>query len=117
MRITKKEKINALGKSIEHWKRMIRWARTRHPSERAGGGDMLTLLGETWGNLHCSLCQIFEKLQCHGCPIGDGGYCCKAYRDVSNSMTWGEWLPNAEKMVIFLKSKKAKLKKELSKKV
>jgi len=106
-----KEVLEATANSIDHWKKMINWAKTQIPDQRVTGWKMFKEIKETWSSDDCPLCQAFFHLDvtdydlCKHCPLRViFGSCNKkqemnAWQDVSNAKTWGEWLEAAEVML------------------
>ena len=101
--ITKKE---AVRLSINHWRRMIRWAKKQDQRGYADVQLMLDDIKDDWFSAHCSLC----KLGCPNCPLDEKyGNCNVRHSDnqwynVIESLTWGAWVKNAELLLEQLKS-------------
>jgi len=109
MKIPLKEVLEATANSIDHWERMINWAKIQDPNKPVKALDMLKEIKEDWSSYGCPLCQTFFHLTdddlCKYCPLRViFGSCNKkqemnAWQDVSNAKTWGEWLESAEVML------------------
>jgi len=111
MKIPLKEVLEATAQSIEHWEKMINWAKTQMPNEAVTVGKMFEKIKEVWSSDDCPLCQTFFHLNiddydlCKHCPLRViFGSCNKkqemnAWQDVSNAKTWGEWVESAEVML------------------
>lgn len=107
--MTKKQ---AIQKSIDHWTRMIEWAKKQPRVSEADPRQMIQELHEWIGSSFCSLCQKYEKEQgtCISCPLcikhgACGGSTNKnKWHDVAASFTWDQWVWNAKKFLKQLKS-------------
>jgi hypothetical protein len=98
----------AIEKSIEHWEKMIAWAKTQNPEDKVSKDLMLEKIGENTCGDYCLLCQYFEcyvdaptcplHLANHGCNDGDS-----PWRRVISSPTWNIWIERSNKMLKALK--------------
>jgi len=109
--LSTKVAVEATAQSVEHWERMIGWAREQDPDGYPDHTRMEQEIGEDWFSESCPLCQHFlhSDYLCDGCPLqAVFGYCSdlsalNAWQDVRYSRTWGEWLEAAEVMLLQLK--------------
>jgi hypothetical protein len=94
----------AIKKSIEHWERMVTWAKTQPKRARVDYETMYECISEDWFSTCCPLCQLCES-NCRDCPLFlDGQGCGGCYGDsdyrpwnsVNESKTWGTWVKRAE---------------------
>lgn len=100
-------KKEAIEKSIEHWQRMIKWAKEQNPEEEAYYSDMKDEIDEYWEGNDCALC--IEFVDCRKCPLENKYGGCDDKGDnlwgtVLDSGTWCEWVKNAKKFLKQLKS-------------
>jgi hypothetical protein len=103
----KRKIIKVIKQSITHWQYMIRWAKKHNQDDFAYRQEMLDDIGENWAGYYCPLCKMFYK--CNNCPLSyyDSFIprdCINEWRLVDISKTWGEWLENAEQMLLILKN-------------
>ena len=111
MNVTK-ETIQATQQSVDHWKRMIEWAREQHPRSPTDYLCMMAEIGEDWYSGSCPLCKYFLRpdTSCSECPLKTVfGHCddpqaLNAWSDIRRSRTWGEWLEAAEVMLFQLET-------------
>ena len=119
----KKKIIKALEKSIEHWSRMIAWAKTKDPIDEHFDFEFMEKeIKESPGSKYCSLCQLF-KASCYKCinavtvvvcPLlsisiddwDDERNCCDEYSAICDTIDYEEFITAANKML-------ARLKREL----
>jgi len=124
----------AIEQSIDHWERMIAFAKTQTKNVETRSSHMQGIIGESWFAIDCPLCKRFVsersvciRLKTHEtCPLkkqygkcGSDSYdsnTSNAWRKVFLAFTWQEWLDAAEKMVgqlkIILKLRMEKNNKE-----
>lgn len=94
---------------IAHYKRMINWARIRDKKEMTSYYGMSKGLGEVWQGHYCLYCSInLNGFRCNKCPLqgknGDSSTCCDGlWVKMHKSMTWGEWVKNAKKVLKYIK--------------
>jgi hypothetical protein len=108
--ITKK----AVNDSIDHWKRMIEWAKKQNPQELVIAEKMFNEIGEDWYGRFCPLCKIYYNgislcvIEGEICPLyekyGGCGRNGNAWASVAKATTWGEWVSKAEIMLSQLES-------------
>ena len=97
-----------LNECICHWDRMINYVK-KIPNKEEHPAPLILLygIGESWGEEHCSLCTVYGKRMCIGCPLFHyGEWCCdpnSTWAKVHCSMTWKKWLIHAKMMVKVLK--------------
>jgi hypothetical protein len=92
-------------KAIEHYERMIEWAKTRHPDENISTFIMFGHIKETWAGVFCAYCIDYE-CDCSKCPLEFNDECCgDLYCDMINSSTWSEWITNANKVLDYIRDK------------
>jgi hypothetical protein len=127
MRKTKKEKLlDAVQKSIDHWKRMIKWA-----SNRRGFLDWQVMedsIKENFSDEYCSLCQFYNH-KCSLCILrlndtkfsnDNGVEGCSSEGSTwrytigrrPNGNNWRAWAERAKEMVKLLNKIKRKVSKE-----
>ncbi len=114
----KKEVIEAIKDSIEHWKRMIEWVTEQDEEEVPNELSMWLELKEDWGAKSCPLCQQQDNPSyspgCLKCPLAyNYGVCSymflnhldkNAWGRVTAAKTWEEWLKHAKQMLTQLES-------------
>lgn len=88
----------AIKESIQHWKRMLKWAKKQPPRQNADDGNMYKAIRESWFDDSCSLCQE-HVLRCKECELGDCEDSNGVWRKVDTSYTWLTWCKNAELMI------------------
>lgn len=102
MEIERRQLIEALLDTIDHWSRMIIWAMREADLFRYETVDinvMYNEIGEAWGAWHCPLCRLYES-KCEECIL-KWGYIIqsdrpiKEWKAVARSRTWPEWIYNA----------------------
>lgn len=99
----------AIRKTLAHWRRMIVWAMTQDPQDRASRMAMKGEIGEIWTSDHCPLCSKYMYGSfCRRCPLrleyGACGGLRNAWNSVNEAETWGEWIPAAIKMAAQVES-------------
>jgi hypothetical protein len=84
----------AIDQSIEHWERMIRFAKTQPLKEEPKEYLIYKALQEDWHDDDCALCR--ENEDCSTCPLPLLNECCddegSTWDKVDHSKTWEEWL-------------------------
>ena len=116
------EKLKEIQKeTMEHYGRMIEFAKTQNKHDRPDKAVMLLNIGEHWQANYCPYCKEFktgEKYhQCDKCPLN--GYMTKIYmvsglptsavhcfapweKLFRKSKTWQQWIKNAEKVIKYV---------------
>jgi hypothetical protein len=106
----------AIGESIKHWKRMIRWAKKQKANGSAKILVMAKSLHEHWKGNHCPLCKkytdIYDYVDCFKCPLAKRyGECSGSnnikgnnWQNVNSSTNWKVWIKEAKIMLKQLKS-------------
>lgn len=121
MQKTKRGKFNmakkqAIGKSISHWKRMIKWAEKQNGWERVSKFIMWENIHETWFMDYCSLCYEFScSIIPATCPLCNKYGSCShrgsgtkvnKWDSVYRARIWGEWVVAAKQLLKQLESLK-----------
>jgi len=107
-----KRTINAIKNSIEHWKRMIKWAKKQNKEHSVYQFSMKKIIKESWFTDDCKLCIKFKSdlRGCGDCPLDEKyGRCTNsnsgnAWSKVNASKKWGMWVKKAEIMLKQLES-------------
>lgn len=107
----------AVWESIQHWKRMIKWAEGQDPDNDFDTEDM----PEGPNGKSCALCKKYNKnLGCGNCPLAKAGHGCRRDESVFNKAAFarytGDFVTNAKKMLKVLKSLKQGFHWKLNKK-
>lgn len=101
--------------SLEHYRRMIEWVRTKDLSHGVSFFLMGSELAENWGAKSCSYCSSYHF--CKECPLSDitivyedytknAGSCCDGlWSAMSDSKTWSDWLYYAEQIYNYIEEK------------
>lgn len=97
--------------TIEHYNRMIAWAKTQDSLERADEDAMYAKLGENWFSDSCPMCK--EHLKIDACPlrpdyqgICNGQECCGGlWKELLYAACWGDWIKRAERVLEFIKER------------
>ena len=103
-------KLKLIEESIEHWERMLEWAKKQDPSRHVHFIQMISEIGEDWYADSCPLCRRFRSDAHKKCPLEIVFGCCdnslsmNVWKDVSRAGCWGEWVDCAEIMVEQLKT-------------
>ena len=111
------DQITAIKKSIEHWDRMIEWAKNLTTSSIPEMAEMEASIKECWHGFHCKLCNKYYKKdneghQCDSCPLStkygpcdnkDNAYP-NNWRKVNLALGWSKWIIEANKFREQLKS-------------
>lgn len=93
--------------AIEHYDRMIEWAKKQNQLSLCESSIMRDQLGEYYGSISCVFCCVFcEKYEGRGCPKcplyckeSGGNQCCdNLWKEMVESATWEEFIPAAEKV-------------------
>jgi hypothetical protein len=100
--------------AVNHWKRMINWAKKQHPKATPNQTIMEQEIGESWEGKYCVLCSYSLAIadSCGKCPLYKKYGSCdydprNAYGDVSDRMespNWKQWVVNAERLLKQLES-------------
>ena len=101
-----------IKKSIDHWKKMIKWAKKQVPHEMVAHWKMKQSLKEAWFANDCWLCYVYldDDVCSNKCPLYKeygrcGSDCSRNYwRKVVISSNWGNWVKNAKTFLKQLKS-------------
>lgn len=116
MNISEERKRAAITRSVEHWERMIEWAKTQRPYGDVRYSRMDDEIGEGWFSVDCSLCIMYyipkEKIMnppavstCGACPVTPDCFDKESlWVKVNSTRNWKEWIPAAEDMLNYLKS-------------
>lgn len=97
--ITKKQ-------TIEHYERMIKWAKTQPEKDLSLMMTMKEHINENWSGNYCSYCKIYSTpFSCPSCPLGSGpDLCCfGAWGAMNSSGSWGKWVINANIVLEYIK--------------
>ena len=114
----KKEVIEAIEDSIDHWKRMIKWVKKQDRRMAANPLSMLVGAGQDWSSDSCSLCQQQQNPRwepgCPKCPLAQKYGLCScvnltsptknAWGRVTAAKTWAGWLQHGKRMLKQLES-------------
>jgi len=103
MKITRKEKRD----TIQHYWRMWEWVRTQDPVKSTSFTAITKAINENWSSKFCPLCSGYYDLStaqgCSDCPLHEIGEGCiydnSLWDKLDCSLTWAEWLKNAELMI------------------
>lgn len=87
-----------IKESIQHWKRMLKWAKKQPSRAYISSLRMRDEIWETWFSDDCPLCREY-KMECNQCKLGDCDNPKSCWGKVYNSRTWGIWCKNAELMI------------------
>jgi len=97
-------------KTLEHYTRMIAWAKEQDPIEFADILKMEKSLGESWDDDNCAFCTEFGNDQWRPCPLQPidrpcwGVNCCDGlWSDLNNTETWHDWIKVAKQVKAFIK--------------
>ena len=102
--------LKLIEESIEHWVRMLEWAKKQDPSRHVRFIQMISEIGEDWYSDSCPLCRRFRSDARKKCPLEVVFGCCdnslsmNVWKDVSRAGCWGEWVACAGVMVEQLKT-------------
>lgn len=90
-------------KVINHWKRMIKWAKTQPKKEAANKWRMFNHIQEHWEGTYCAWCIRHDGM-CFKCSLGKKFGACdnnmNLWRMVYQSKTWEMWIKYAERFLI-----------------
>ena len=103
--MTKKAK-EALQKSIEHWERMVAWAKKQDKKLKFDRDYMCLEIGESTGPGGCTLCSIYYLGDCYGCPLDEKYNCLRPdspYRVCLSSKTWSDFVKNGTAFIAIMK--------------
>lgn len=102
-----KRQLMALEKSIKHWERMLAQAEKQSPLNRPSESLFKELIEESWRGEDCPLCNLYSDNQCISCPLYLSGFWCESrnspWKKVDRSVTWKQWIKNAEKFIKIMK--------------
>lgn len=95
-----------LTQSIQHWRRMQKWASKQNAWEQANSIEMWESIEESWFRNNCALCNEYYYDGCMNCPLEEANERCEAlsslwYR-VYHAETWADWLLAAKHMTKLL---------------
>ena len=92
--------------SIEHYNRMIKWAKKQPQKNECSLKEMKNYFDEAWDSESCAFCN--EYLNTDNCPLRkkdsinecyEVGNCCNGlWSKMNESITWKEWIKNAKKV-------------------
>ena len=93
-----------IQESIDHWNRMLKWAKKQRSKAHPESYFMEEVIGESWYGDHCPLCNKYRTMDCCGdCPLSIAGHECgytnSPWWKVFDSDTWGKWCKNAKRMI------------------
>lgn len=101
--------------ALEHYDRMIAWAKAQPQKDSARYTVMYTSLGEAWGSMDCPYCRRANDL-CGLCVLGRHDACYGALRcyggdeccggrwiELDAGYTWGDWIASAKKVRKYIK--------------
>ena len=87
----------AIQESIDHWTRMIDWAKKQPKYNRSFRKHMEIEINESWFSDDCALCNIYRDIyrdNCDKCPLYKSYYRCddpnSIWRKIYDSNTWKE---------------------------
>jgi len=91
----------AIKETKAHWRRMIKWAKKQDTDVDVDSNDMYRAIGEYWVGDFCPLCVLVEE-KCYNCILFNKFAKCSGnsgnlWVTVGLSITWGEWVINAER--------------------
>ena len=104
---------------IAHWERMIAWVKSidlENLDDINNDVEMHNNIGESWFSNDCIYCKRYGDNDCKRCPLAKKyGECLKddnidddtninGWIKVNSSLTWREWLINAELFLEQLKT-------------
>lgn len=97
-------------KTLNHYHKMIKWAKTQNPEFDVNLKLMRKEIGEDWGYAHCPYCSRFFNQrggsECSACPLNktiDSEACCDGLWDkMNNCCLWFQWIEEAEKIINFI---------------
>ena len=96
----------AIQDSIDHWTRMIDWAKTQPQNNWTNFFRMGREIKESWYGVDCALCKIYIE-ECNKCPLYKLGNGCfnrnSIWKKIGYSSSWKEWLYWAYRMRATLK--------------
>ena len=88
--------------AIEHYDRMIEWARTQPTGDKPSSDLMGELFKEGYGAYDCPYCKKYQ-VDCILCKLTgkypEATYCCNGlYSKMCKSKTWRQWIIRAKKV-------------------
>jgi hypothetical protein len=95
-------------KAIEHYERMLAYAKTQDPNDRPDLEVMEEAIKETWDADSCPYCAKYLYI-CNKCAlnptlVNTPDYCCNGlYNAMVFSNTWTEWISYAKKIKAYIK--------------
>jgi hypothetical protein len=98
-------------KAIEHYERMIEWAKTQDGSEKTDYFYMEARIDESLSGWYCSYCIKNDNvcLECElkaEAPSIRQSCCCGGLWTIMGlSETWSEWITNANKVLDYIREK------------
>ena len=102
----------AIRKSINHWKRMIKWVEKQDVTFKKLTPRMLDMsikINESWCGDDCALCELYQPF-CEECPLAsEYGFCSSpddrnAWKKTALAVTWRGWLYHAKRLLKQLES-------------
>lgn len=97
--------MNEFDETLNHYRRMIEWARFQGMDESPSSIKMQASIGEDWTQAHCAMCNahyhVTDENTCITCPIYKYelercGIVGTRWHRLNKSKTWPEWILNAE---------------------
>jgi len=106
------EDVGLVKQAIEHYDRMIAWAKKRRNEEdirySMGKWIMYSDIGENWRGNYCPLCQKYGDKDCIGCPIFEKTEFTNCdntpWQKLNYALLWSTWLKYAKQERKFLQS-------------
>jgi hypothetical protein len=85
-------------KAIDHYDRMIAWAKTQKPRTYPNINLMLSEIKEDWTYTSCSYCLKYPTPGCNECPLSreDASCCYGLWYEMISAKTWKTWIKRAE---------------------
>ena len=106
----KSEEKDIKQEAIDHYKRMIAWAKTQPPSNFPSIKTMEDSIKEFWYGTHCSYCKNYnfpddeDGEDCGDCPLKRHDNCCNGlWGSLSHSLNWEKWIVNAKKVLAYIR--------------
>lgn len=108
--------------AIDHYTRMIEWAKTQRQTDQALLSSMESAIKEGWYADYCPYCKYYKtgeiydfRYDCGVCPLdiavrsrngfGPSSLCCgRLWRRMDRSKTWKTWVKRAEKVMEFIET-------------
>ena len=93
--------------SIEHHKRLLKFAETQPKEDMPDYCLMLDSIKENWGGKYCSYCKKYSD--CPDCPLCVCGVdeeenCCNGlWEEIDTSETWEEWIMWEKRVIEYIR--------------